>query len=313
MFQCIGINNAGSVQASAFLEVIPIGKIYSSQKLFSRYHFVCLEFNLHFAFIFLSCFSTPAFSFRMLCYHNFIIFVALCALARRTFCNPRQTKGSKRQKHKKVTTVATTSPPTKKPTKPDLKNMVKAQKSGNARNDEDQKNFSKLALDSLLSKNKNSQFAPGKFPDSSDYLERLNDNQPQSESDDYYDDEDEDEGSIHPISSGTDPNVLLHALTNSQKHQTFADEVSHFSNSHINPVTRKNPSSVEDSKHLSVPLPGPPKAVQAVIVKPRFVTLNWLEPLENPDEVVSYTVYYKMNAADARYEWLLFKFNASTE
>lgn len=196
--------------------------------------------------------------------------------------------------------------PSKKPTKPDLKNMVKPpQKSNNiSRNADDSyqktKNFSKLALDSLLSKNKNSQFAPGKFPDTSDYLERLNDNHQQSESEDDYDDYDDDEGSIHPISSGTDPNVLLHALTNSQKHQTFTDEVSHFSNSQIVPITRKNPST-EDSKHLSVPLPGAPRAVQAAIVKPRFVTLNWLEPVENPDEVVSYTVYYKMNANDARY------------
>lgn len=180
--------------------------------------------------------------------------------------------------------------------------MVKAQRSNGSRNADESyqktKNFSKQALDSLLSKNKNSQFAAGKFPDSSDYLERLNDNHQSESDDDAYDDYDEDEGSIHPISSGTDPNVLLHALTNPQKHQTFSDEISHFSNSHINPVTRKNP--VEDSKHLSVPLPGPPKAVQAAIIKPRFVTLNWLEPVENPDEVVSYTVYYKMNTNDAR-------------
>lgn len=206
-------------------------------------------------------------------------------------------------KSKKFTsTVATTNPP-KRPTKPDLKNMVKAQKPNNLKSSEDtaqraKLNLSKQALDSLLSKNKNPQFAPGKFPDSSDYLERLNDNQP-SESDDEYDDYDDDEGSIHPISSGTDPNVLLHALTNSQKHQTFSDEISHFSNSHIDPVTRKNPH-VEDSKLLSVPLPGPPRAVQAVIIKPRFVTLNWLEPVENPDEVASYTVFYKMNSNDAR-------------
>lgn len=182
--------------------------------------------------------------------------------------------------------------------------MVK--KSNGTRSTEDpqqkSRNLSKQALDSLLSRNKNSQFAPGKFPDTSDYLERLNDNQ-QSESDDenYDDYDDDDEGTIHPIKSGTDPNVLLHALTNSQKHhEAFSDEVSHFSNPHINPVTRKNPN-VDVSKHPSLPLPGPPTAVQAVIVKPRFVTLNWLEPVENPDEVVSYTVFYKTNANDARY------------
>lgn len=216
-------------------------------------------------------------------------------------------KGLKRPKQKKISVAPTSSP--KKPTKPDLKNIVKPQKFNNPKSSEESvqktKNFSKIALDSLLSRNKNSQFAPGKFPDSSDYLERLNDNHQSESDDDEYDDE-EDEGSIHPISSGTDPNVLLHALTNSQKHQTYSDEVSHFSNSHINPVTRKNPQ-VEDSKHPSVPLPGPPTAVQAVIVKPRFVTLNWLEPVENPDEVVSYTVYYKMNSNDARYgEYLNF-------
>lgn len=211
-------------------------------------------------------------------------------------------EGSKKQKHKKplASSVATTSLP-KKTTKPDLKNMVK--KSNNSRATDDtyqKKNLSKQVLDSLLSRNKNSQFAPGKFPDSSDYLERLNDNQPSESEDEAYDDYDDDEGSIHPISSGTNPNVLLHELINSQKHhESFSDEVSHFSNSHINPVTRKNPK-VEDSKLLSVPLPGSPLAVQAVIVKPRFVTLNWLEPLENPDEIVSYTVYYKMNAQDAR-------------
>jgi hypothetical protein len=176
--------------------------------------------------------------------------------------------------------------------------MVKAQK---AKSSEDSmqksKNFSKLALDSLLSRSKTPQFAAGKLADSSDYLDRLNDNQPSESDDDDYDDDDE--GSIHPYSSGTDPNVLLHDLTQSQKHQSFSDDVSHFSNSHIHPVTRKNPS-LDDTKHPSVPLPGPPRAVQAVIVKPRFVTLNWLEPMENPDEVVSYTVYYKMNSNDAR-------------
>lgn len=206
-------------------------------------------------------------------------------------------KGSKKQKFKKhFTTVVTTTAP-KKPTKPDLKNLAK--KSNADDSYQKSKDFSKQALDSLLSRNKNAQFPSGKLPDSSDYLERLNDNQ-QSESDDAYDDyEEDDEGSIHPISSGTDPNVLLHALTNSKHHQSFSDEVSHFSNSHINPVTRKNPQT-DDSKQSSVPLPGPPRAVQAVIIKPRFVTLNWLEPVENPDEVVSYTVYYKMNSNDAR-------------
>lgn len=290
MFQCVGMNNAGSVQASAFLEVIPLGNFLLRFPFSQSFSVLYFRFNLEFNFLFSFIFF---FSFSFLC------FLLACTFIIISQCVMTQSKGSKKQ-HKNKKIAASTNPP-KKPTKPDLKNIVK--KSNSSRSTEDplqkSRNLSKLALDSLLSRNKNSQFAPGKFPDTSDYVDRLNDNQ-QSESDDENYDDYDDEGSIHPISSGTDPNVLLHALTNSKKHhESFSDEVSHFSNPHINPVTRKNPN-VEDSKHLSVPLPGPPRAVQAAIVKPRFVTLNWLEPEENPDEVVSYTVYYKMNSNEAR-------------
>ncbi|KAL7046588.1 hypothetical protein ACKWTF_002648 [Chironomus riparius] len=233
MFQCIGTNSAGSVQASAYLEVLQIG--------------------------------------------------------------------SKKQKNKKFT--STTSTTTKKPTKPDLKSMIKISKNSNEpdsllQKSSSNKNLSKQALDSLLSRNKNSQFSPSKFQDSNDYLERLNDNQQSDVVDDEYDDDEE--GSIHPIDIDTDPNKLLHALTNPNRNHD--SDISHFSNSQMKIVTRKPPflQTVEDNKHISVPLPGPPRAVQAQIIKPRFVTLNWLEPVKNPDEVVSYTVYYKMNAPDAR-------------
>ncbi|XP_012155475.1 neogenin isoform X4 [Ceratitis capitata] len=45
-------------------------------------------------------------------------------------------------------------------------------------------------------------------------------------------------------------------------------------------------------------LPGPPHDLVAQIVKPRFVTLSWMEPKKNPVEVVSYTVYYKMSNSE---------------
>ncbi|XP_067629929.1 neogenin isoform X6 [Eurosta solidaginis] len=45
-------------------------------------------------------------------------------------------------------------------------------------------------------------------------------------------------------------------------------------------------------------LPGPPRDLVAQIVKPRFVTLSWMEPKKNPVEVVSYTVFYKMNNSE---------------
>jgi hypothetical protein len=210
---------------------------------------------------------------------------------------------SKKKSTKKfLTTLATT----KKPTKPDLK-MIKSNYPNDS-SSQRSKHFSKLALDSLSSKNKKSpQVASGKIADPNDYLERLNDNQAHSEQDDYseYDDDDDDEGSIHQIDSGTDPNVLLQNLTKSKNHEL----ISHFSNSHSNPIiTRKptpsqqNPIEEDDNNRPPMPLPGPPKAVQAVYVRPRFITLNWLEPEENPDEVVSYTVYYSMLGTDARYE-----------
>lgn len=218
-------------------------------------------------------------------------------------------KGSKKSiKNKKITssTVLTTTT-TRKPTKPDLKSMGKIQKTLDPRNSNEDhsfqksKHFSKQALDSLLSKNKNAQFSPSKFHDTRDYLERLNDDQQSDFEEDDYEDEDEDEDSIHPISSDTDPIKLLHDLTNSnsKKYDSITDDTSHYSNLHTTIVTRKPPLS-EDSKHVTVPLPGAPRAVQAPIIKPRFVTLNWLEPEKNPDEVVSYTVFYKMNAPDAR-------------
>lgn len=210
-------------------------------------------------------------------------------------------KGSKKVKNKKFS--ATTVVTTKKPTKPDLKSIVKVSKvtyepDPLQKSNSNNKHLSKQALDSLLSRNKNSQFSPSKIQDSNDYLERLNDNQQSDFENEEYDDEEYDEeGSIHPIHSDTDPNKLLHTLTHPNRN--LDSDISHFSNSQMTPVTRKS-TNLEDNKHITVPLPGAPRDVQAQIIKSRFVTLNWLEPVKNPDEVVSYTVYYKQNAPDAR-------------
>lgn len=221
----------------------------------------------------------------------------------------------KKTTKKFLSTVATT----KKPTKPDLK-MMKSSFPNDSSSHHRSKQISKQALDSLQSaKNKNADFASGRITDKHDYVDRLNDNQAHSESlDDYSDyeeeEDDDDEGSIHLLTPDTDPNVLLHELTKNSKNNlnshknsssTHHEQISHFSNSNQNPVTRKtNHHHADDNaNHPPVPLPGPPKAVQAVIVKPRFITINWLEPEENPDEVVSYTVYYSALGNDARYEY----------
>lgn len=55
---------------------------------------------------------------------------------------------------------------------------------------------------------------------------------------------------------------------------------------------------LDDHSREQVPLPGPPRDLIAQIVRPRFVTLSWMEPHKNPDEVVSYDVFYKMTSSE---------------
>lgn len=52
------------------------------------------------------------------------------------------------------------------------------------------------------------------------------------------------------------------------------------------------------SSGLQARLPSQPRDLVAQIVKPRFVTLSWVEPLQNAGEVVYYTVFYKMNNSE---------------
>ncbi|XP_041563648.1 neogenin isoform X9 [Drosophila elegans] len=56
-------------------------------------------------------------------------------------------------------------------------------------------------------------------------------------------------------------------------------------------------SKVLDSG-LQARLPSQPRDLVAQIVKSRFVTLSWVEPLQNAGDVVYYTVYYKMNNSE---------------
>lgn len=58
------------------------------------------------------------------------------------------------------------------------------------------------------------------------------------------------------------------------------------------------PPLLDDIGREAVPLPGPPRDLIAQIVRPRFVTLSWMEPNKNPDEVVSYDVFYKMTTSE---------------
>uniref|UniRef100_A0A182J115 Neogenin n=1 Tax=Anopheles atroparvus TaxID=41427 RepID=A0A182J115_ANOAO len=115
------------------------------------------------------------------------------------------------------------------------------------------------------------------------------------------DDDDEEDGRIYALRPNEDPNKLYQSLTGSKSRET--GEVGHFSSnqkSPLNAVTRKYSKLpyADGSGKYTAPLPGPPRGLQAQIVKSRFITLSWLEPAKNPDEVISYSVYYRMHTSD---------------
>jgi neogenin len=174
----------------------------------------------------------------------------------------------------------------------------------------DSRLLSKTALDSLLSKDKRKFQDSGKFKHDQ-YLDTEDDYSEAEPEDDDEDDEEEDEGpeevgSIHPFGPNVDAGKLLHSLIHSRgpdKDRATADndendaDVMHFSNSPYPAVTRKYPH-LDGAGAQPVVLPGQPRDLQAQIVKSRFITLSWLEPAKSPEEVTSYSVFYKSVTSD---------------
>lgn len=127
-----------------------------------------------------------------------------------------------------------------------------------------------------------------------------------NENDDEYDEDDEDdEGTIHPIGPNTNPNTLLHSLTQMENERSeqnanhrkptpnASDKTNYVKSSSSNfPIER-----LDGGSDLQALIPGPPRDLVAQLVN-RYVTLSWMEPAKNPDEVVSYTVFYKMSSSD---------------
>lgn len=66
----------------------------------------------------------------------------------------------------------------------------------------------------------------------------------------------------------------------------------------FNPFTA-NPSG----KKIVDGLPGPPQDLKAPIVKGRFVILSWKPPVENAEDIQSYSVYYRQEGSD---RWVIF-------
>lgn len=151
------------------------------------------------------------------------------------------------------------------------------------------------------------------LPTSIHDYDKTNSNTNDDEDDDDYDDPAANEEYIKAYKHGDDPNKILNSWTNRKKlnpssaSTTISNLPQQQTSSHssivldlpenggANAVAGSN--GVLGSGLLSR-LPGPPRDLVAQIVKPRFVTLSWMEPVKNPVEVVSYTVLYKMNNSE---------------
>ncbi|XP_036223416.2 neogenin isoform X1 [Bactrocera oleae] len=145
-----------------------------------------------------------------------------------------------------------------------------------------------------------------------------------NEDEDEYDDLNDKQEFIDAYNHGDDPNKVLNSWKNKNKKQlssaTSNSQAASSSSSYLSSdldglegnigITGVGsvdggvdiPQSGGGVTHihgaLMSRLPGPPHDLVAQIVKPRFVTLSWMEPKKNPVEVVSYTVFYKMSNSE---------------
>ncbi|XP_055311866.1 neogenin isoform X2 [Sitodiplosis mosellana] len=128
--------------------------------------------------------------------------------------------------------------------------------------------------------------------------EELNSEDYDQNGDDY---DDEDEGTIHQIDPNVNLNTLLHSLT--QKENEKTEQINRKSTivaDKTNAIKQSTDLSIEHldgDSNLKALIPGPPRDLVAQLVN-RYVTLSWMEPAKNPDEVISYTVFYKMTSSE---------------
>lgn len=136
--------------------------------------------------------------------------------------------------------------------------------------------------------------------------EELNSEDYDQDGDDDYDDEDE--GTIHQIDPNVNLNTLLHSLTQkeNQKIEQINRKTTTIPAEKTNAIKQSTDLSIEHldgDSNLKALIPGPPRDLVAQLVN-RYVTLSWMEPSKNPDEVISYTVFYKMTSSE-RYVYSL--------
>lgn len=117
-----------------------------------------------------------------------------------------------------------------------------------------------------------------------------------------YDDDDPaaKEAFLAAYKQGEDPQKILDSWQESSNKKSHQQKQSPaFPDSPEQAPGVQNPSAAKPlGNGLLARLPSQPRDLVAQIVKPRFVTLSWVEPLQNAGEVVYYTVYYKMNHSE---------------
>lgn len=95
-----------------------------------------------------------------------------------------------------------------------------------------------------------------------------------------------------------DPQLAFTSLKSSESDDedydtNLGDTQSAYTFPPFNPFTA-NPAG----KKIIDGLPGPPQDLKALIVKGRFVILSWKPPVDNAEDIHSYSVYYRQQGSD---------------
>ncbi|XP_072382653.1 neogenin isoform X2 [Diabrotica undecimpunctata] len=97
--------------------------------------------------------------------------------------------------------------------------------------------------------------------------------------------------SKNPDTHKFDPHTAFNSLKSSESNDTninLGDIQYAFTPSPQKPIVAAN-----SEKKLEDGLPGPPRDLKAPMVKARFVILSWKPPLENGENILSYSIYYR--------------------
>ncbi|CAH1100785.1 unnamed protein product [Psylliodes chrysocephalus] len=93
-----------------------------------------------------------------------------------------------------------------------------------------------------------------------------------------------------------DPHSAFNALKSSESNDSntnLGDVQFAFTPSPRKPIAAASAEKKDEER-----LPGPPQELKAPIIKARFVILSWKPPVDNADNIQSYSVYYRQDGSD---------------